>query len=58
MAAQVADTVHLSSAEALTEARIAPLVKEALRRWSLMEGEGFAEALANVDIQITRNNFV
>jgi len=52
MAADVADSVHLSSAEALTEARMAPLVSEALRRWSLMEGEGFAEALANVDIQI------
>ena len=37
----------------VSSADLAPLVQEAIRRWVLSEGEGFADALRSVDVEIT-----
>ena len=52
MAAEAAGSGHLAASQSLTDARLAPLVDEAIRRWSLVEDAAFVEALRQVDIQV------
>lgn len=47
-----ADATQAGVQASLDEARLAPVVDEALRRWSLVEDAALIEALRNVELKI------